>query len=106
MARMHPDSSALPADVRRGRGAISNSASRFESATREGFDDGWEIDEEITPARREVLTESSLVMRHRTCRLIDPSIPIEAVSTAAYIVSRGPLMLISACHPGSILKRN
>ena len=38
---LHPASAILPG-ARKGRGAISNPANRFETSSREAFDDGWE----------------------------------------------------------------
>jgi DNA repair photolyase len=42
---------------RRGRGATSNPEGRFESVTREAFDDGWTPGEDATPALATVVTE-------------------------------------------------
>ena len=74
MARMQPNSSTLPTDARRGRGAISNAAGRFETSTREGFDDGWQLDEEVAPTRREVLTETP---RTIIARNTSPDLPFD-----------------------------
>ena len=38
---VHP-ASAIPPGLRKGRGAVSNPANRFESQSREAFDDGWD----------------------------------------------------------------
>jgi DNA repair photolyase len=40
----------------RGRGAVSNTSGRYESLTRDAFDDGWEADDETPPALRTTLT--------------------------------------------------
>jgi len=42
---------------RKGRGALSNRAGRYESATVEGFDDGWGSAEEDLPPLRTTVTE-------------------------------------------------
>ncbi len=47
----------LPGVAAKGRGAASNVASRFEGATREAVDDGWEMDEEVRVLRTEVSVE-------------------------------------------------
>jgi len=47
----------LPAELRRGRGARSNVAGRFEAERRERFDDGWESLATITPERTSVKEE-------------------------------------------------
>lgn len=41
---------ADPGTPRKGRGAVSNPAGRFESRQAQGFDDGWELEEEEAPA--------------------------------------------------------
>ena len=46
-----------PAERRRGRGAASNPSGRFESVSREAFDDGWERDEALEPFKTEVIHE-------------------------------------------------
>jgi len=46
----------VDADRRRGRGASSNPAGRFE-LRREGFDDGWTADEALEPLKTEVTVE-------------------------------------------------
>jgi len=71
---MHPASSQLPAEARRGRGAVSNPVGRFESTTREGFVDGWDSPEEVAPLRREVLTESP---RTIIARNTSPDLPFD-----------------------------
>ena len=58
MARMMPDSAAIDPAQRRGRGAQSNATGRYEATTREGFDDGWDIEEALPPMRREVHEET------------------------------------------------
>lgn len=44
------DHHTLPPQARKGRGALSNRTGRFESATKEAFDDGWDSLDEL-PAR-------------------------------------------------------
>ena len=55
---MSKDSSLLPGQALKARGAASNAAGRYEGATREAHDDGWDIphDERLlrTEVRREV----------------------------------------------------
>ena len=48
---------ALPAEQRRGRGAVSNASSRFEPQ-RESFDDGW-AEDELAPFKTEVFHEKA-----------------------------------------------
>ncbi|MFG1359701.1 PA0069 family radical SAM protein [Xanthobacter pseudotagetidis] len=48
---------AVEAERRRGRGAVSNAAGRFEPAARILFDDGWESLEDLPPLRTEVTEE-------------------------------------------------
>jgi len=74
MARMHPKSTVLPAESRRGRGAVSNASGRFESTSREGFDDGWDLEEDVQPTRHEVLTETP---RTIIARNTSPDIPFD-----------------------------
>jgi len=74
MSQMQPDSSKLSVGVHRGRGAVSNAAGRFETSTREGFDDGWDIEEEVVPTRREVLTEAP---RTIIARNTSPDLPFD-----------------------------
>lgn len=42
---------------RKGRGAVSNDAGRFEQFATEATDDGWDIDEDVPPLRTEVSDE-------------------------------------------------
>ncbi len=51
----------LPALVRKGRGAVTNRAGRFEPTTTEAVDDGWERpeDEELPPLRTSVTVDST-----------------------------------------------
>ena len=44
-------------DQRRGRGAVSNQAGRFEAFEKVGFDDGWAREEDRAPIRTEVRIE-------------------------------------------------
>ena len=48
---------APPPQLRRGRGAVSNAAGRFEPAARILFDDGWDSLEDLPPFRTEVTEE-------------------------------------------------
>jgi DNA repair photolyase len=54
---MNDDSSLLPGQRLRGRGADSNRAGRFEATTRVAYDDGWDIAEEEHLIRTEVRLE-------------------------------------------------
>ncbi|MCX7645416.1 MAG: PA0069 family radical SAM protein [Rhodobacteraceae bacterium] len=54
---MRPESSLLDPSRRRARGAVSNSASRFEPYRRVGVDDGWPQEEPLPPLRTEVSEE-------------------------------------------------
>ena len=74
MPRMDAASTRLSAVLRKGRGAVSNAAGRFDATTREGFDDGWDHEEEITPLRRDVLTETP---RTIIARNTSPDIPFD-----------------------------
>jgi DNA repair photolyase len=44
-------------DRRRGRGAAANPTGRFEPVQREGFEDGWDLEEEAVKLRTEVIVE-------------------------------------------------
>jgi len=57
--RSNEDRSLVEADRRRGRGARSNRVGRFESETREAFDDGWESLAELEPFRTDVRLETA-----------------------------------------------
>lgn len=46
--------SAVDSERRRGRGALSNASSRFDTARAEAFDDGWEGQADLPPFRTEV----------------------------------------------------
>lgn len=55
-----PDSTGVNAERRRGRGAVSSAASRYDSLQRVGFDDGWAPDaEEPAPLRTTVSADAS-----------------------------------------------
>jgi DNA repair photolyase len=56
---MTKDSTLIEDERRRGRGARSNRAGRFESELRETFDDGWESLSELEPFRTEVAREAA-----------------------------------------------
>src|SRR5579862_2266554 len=47
----------LPAELRRGRGALTNATGRFELLKREDFDDGWTREEAPEPLATEVTWE-------------------------------------------------
>jgi DNA repair photolyase len=47
------------ADVRRGRGALSNASGRYEPEARASFDDGWAIEEDLPPLRTQVQDEAA-----------------------------------------------
>ncbi|MCG5235034.1 PA0069 family radical SAM protein [Xanthobacter oligotrophicus] len=49
--------SAVDGERRRGRGAVSNAAGRFEPAARILFDDGWQSLEDLPPLRTQVTEE-------------------------------------------------
>jgi len=55
--RMDDPSYRVEVDRRRGRGASANPSGRYEPAQREGFDDGWEIEEELPSLPTEVIVE-------------------------------------------------
>jgi DNA repair photolyase len=55
--RTRQDRSLVEADRRRGRGARSNRAGRFESELREAFDDGWESLSALEPFKTDVHRE-------------------------------------------------
>jgi DNA repair photolyase len=54
---MTDNSSLIDSERRRGRGARSNRAGRYESERRESFDDGWESLGDLEPFRTEVARE-------------------------------------------------
>lgn len=58
-ARRRMDDPAYRVEVerRRGRGAAANPSGRYEPAQREGFDDGWDIEEELPSLPTEVIVE-------------------------------------------------
>jgi DNA repair photolyase len=55
--RMDDMAYRVEVDRRRGRGASANPSGRYEPAQREGFDDGWEIEEELPSLPTEVIVE-------------------------------------------------
>jgi DNA repair photolyase len=57
--QMSDESSLIDGERRRGRGARSNRAGRYESAPREAFDDGWESLCELEPFKTEVARETA-----------------------------------------------
>jgi len=64
----------VPADSRRGRGAVSNASGRYEAFAREAFDDGWERDEAAEALKTEVMFERprSIITRNTS-----PDIPFD-----------------------------
>ncbi|WP_164659179.1 PA0069 family radical SAM protein [Tropicibacter sp. Alg240-R139] len=58
----------------RGRGVSSNAVGRYESTTRDGYDDGWAADETLPPLRTEVSNEMarSLITYNRS-----PDLPFD-----------------------------
>lgn len=55
--RMDDSSYRVEVDRRRGRGASANPSGRYEPAQREGFEDGWDIEEELPSLPTEVIVE-------------------------------------------------
>lgn len=55
--RMDDPAYRVELERRRGRGAVSNPTGRYEPAQREGFNDGWDIEEELPPLPTEVILE-------------------------------------------------
>ncbi len=55
--RMEDPAYRVEAEMRRGRGAVSNPAGRYEKAGREAFDDGWDREEELPPLPTEIIVE-------------------------------------------------
>ncbi|KAB2849639.1 MAG: radical SAM protein, partial [Hyphomicrobiaceae bacterium] len=55
--RPRADATAVEADRRRGRRAVTNASGRFESARRDVFDDGWESLGELEPFKTHVRVE-------------------------------------------------
>ncbi len=78
----------------RGRGAQTNRAGRFETESREAFDDGWEMAEEVkafdtiehVERAKTIITRNDSPISASTAR----STPIAAASTAAPIALRAP----------------
>jgi hypothetical protein len=56
---MPDDPTLIDGERRRGRGARSNRAGRYESELREAFDDGWESLAELAPFKTEVARETA-----------------------------------------------
>ncbi len=68
-------SEAPESPPRKGRGAIANEAGRYESLSREAFDDGWSSeDEEPTPLRTSLTPDSSRTVISRNQ---SPDIPFD-----------------------------
>jgi DNA repair photolyase len=47
------------AELRRGRGALSNASGRYEPEARQSFDDGWDLGEDLPPLRTRVQDEAA-----------------------------------------------
>lgn len=62
------------AKIEKGRGALGNPGGRFERTGREPFDDGWEHDEEGTPAQTSVAEERARTIISRND---SPDVPFE-----------------------------
>ncbi len=58
-ARPIADAPGVDGNRRRGRGARSNAASRYDSERRGGFDDGWETLADLPPFRTEIIRETA-----------------------------------------------
>ena len=71
---MDPDDSILPGQRLRARGADSNPASRYETASRAAFADGWQLEEEARLVATEVRLERprSAISRNRS-----PDLPFD-----------------------------
>ncbi len=69
-----PDGSRIDADRRHGRGAATNTVSRFDRLTREGADDGWDLPEDLPPLRTEVTEER---LRRAITRNTSPDISFD-----------------------------
>ena len=52
-----PDMRVVPAEGRRGRGAVTNPTGRFEPHARADFDDGWDASDDLEALRTEVQVE-------------------------------------------------
>ncbi len=68
------DSDRIDPDRRRGRGAVTCAAGRFEAQTRAAIDDGWGRDEALPPLRTEVSEERP---RRVISRNTSPDLPFE-----------------------------
>jgi DNA repair photolyase len=55
--RMEDPAYRVEVDRRRGRGASANPEGRFEPVRREGFDDGWDLEDELPSLPTEVIVE-------------------------------------------------
>jgi DNA repair photolyase len=63
--RMDDPAYRFEMERRRGRGAAANPSGRYEAAQREGFDDGWEIEEELPALPTEVIVEKPRTIINR-----------------------------------------
>lgn len=69
-----PGDQRLPAEIRRGRGAATNFAGRFEPYARVRVDDGWDLPEDVQVLRTEVALEQP---RRILTRNSSPDIPFD-----------------------------
>lgn len=70
-----PDSrSRIPQGRRRGRGAASNAAGRFEPLTRRRDADGWDVEEDLPPIRTELAMERARTIITRNA---SPDLPFD-----------------------------
>ena len=101
---MSDDPTLIDSERRRGRGARSNRAGRYESELREAFDDGWESLAELAPLETVVAPRppgaSSPATTAPMSASTSRSTPIAGASTAASTATRGPPTPSSAISPG------
>jgi DNA repair photolyase len=64
-----PTSTTLPATLTKGRGAVITPHARFVEVSREDFDDGWDVDEEVPVRLKTTVTEErarSVISRNQS----------------------------------------
>ncbi len=101
-----PSGQVVDAERRRGRGARSNRAGRFESELRETFDDGWESLGELEPFKTDVLPgdgqEHHLHQRQPRHQLRAVHQPLSRLRARLHLLLRAADPLpTSAIRPGS-----